>query len=211
MLITKILKSRRERNKYEIFIDDKPGLRVSESTVAKSGLYTGKALDERAIEQIVQADSRERAHQVAINFISYRPRSSKEIADKLVRKGFSHELALEVVDELKELNLLNDLQFARMFVRDKLLLKPMGKAMLRHKLLEKGIAFQLSERVLKEYVTEQSEQKAAKTLAERKMKMSRSRYSALDPLARQKRLIEYLLSHGFSQDVATKTVRSIIQ
>lgn len=211
MLITKILKCRRERNKYEIFIDDKPGLRVSESTLAKSGLYTGKALDERAIEQIVQADSRERAHQAAVNFISYRPRSSKEIVDKLVRKGFSHELALEVVDQLKELDLLNDLQFARMFVRDKLLGKPMGRAMLRRKLLEKGITFQLSERVLKEYVTEENEQDAAKSLAVRKMKISRSRFSALDPLAKQKRLIDYLLSRGFSQDIAYKTARSIIQ
>ena len=211
MLITKILKSRRERNKYEVFIDDKPGLRVSESTLAKSGLYTGKALDEQAIEQIIKADSRERARQVAVNFISYRPRSSKEILDKLARKEFSRELALEVVDQLKELNLLNDLQFARMFVRDKLLGKPMGKAMLRRKLLEKGIAFQMSERVLKEYVTEENEQEAAKTLAVRKMKMSRSRFSALDPLARQKRLIDYLLSRGFSHDIAYKTVRSIIQ
>jgi regulatory protein len=211
MLITKILKVRRERNKYEVFIDDKPGLRVSESTLAKSGLYTGKALDEKVIEQIVQADARERAYQVAVNFISYRPRSSKEILDKLARKDFSHELALEVVDKLKELNLLDDLQFARMFVRDKLRGKPMGRAMLRRKLLEKGIAFQLSEGVLKEYVTEENEREAARTLVERKMKMNRSRFSALDPLAKQKRLIDYLLSRGFSHDVATKTVRSIIQ
>jgi regulatory protein len=211
MLITKILKSRRERNKYEVFIDDKPGLCVSESTLAKSGLYTGKDLDEGAIERIVEADFRERAHQVAVNFISYRPRSSKEIVDKLARKGFSRDLALEVVDQLKELNLVNDLQFARMFVRDKLLGKPMGKAMLRRKLLEKGIAFQLSERVLKEYVTEENEQAAAKTLAVRKMRTSRARFSALDPLARQKRLIDYLLSRGFSHDIAYKTARSIVQ
>ena len=209
MLITKILKVRRERNKYEVFIDDKPGLRVSEATLAKSGLYTGKALDEKVIEQIVQADSHERAYQVAVNFISYRPRSSKEIVDKLARKGFTRELALEIVDQLKDLSLLNDLQFARMFVRDKLLGKPMGKAMLRRKLLEKGIAFQLSEKVLKEYVTEEKEQEAARTLAVHKL--NRSRFSALEPLARQKRLIDYLLSRGFSQDVATKTVRSIIQ
>jgi regulatory protein len=211
MLITKILKSRKERSKYEVFIDDKPGLRVSESTLAKSGLFTGKDLDEGDIEQILQADSRERAHQTAVNFISYRPRSSKEIVDKLSRKGFSHELAVEIIDKLKELNLLNDVQFARMFVRDKLLGKPMGRAMLRRKLLEKGIPFQLSEMVLKEYVTEENEQEAAKILALRKMKMSRSRFSTLDPRAKQKRLIDYLLSRGFSQDIAFKTARSIIQ
>jgi regulatory protein len=211
MLITKIVKSRRQRNSYEIFIDDKPGLKVSEGTLASAALFTGKTLDERSIEKIVQKDTRERAHQMAVNFISYRPRSSKEIVDKLTRQGFTHELALEVIDRLKELNLLDDLQFARMFVRDKLLGKPMGKALLRRKLMEKGIAFQLSERVLKEYVTEEKEQQAATALAVRKLKLSRSRLSALDPLARQKQLVDYLLSRGFSQDIAYKTARSVIE
>jgi regulatory protein len=210
MLITKILKSRRERNKYEIFIDDKPGLRVSESTLARSGLYTGKALDEHAIEKIVNADASERAHAVAVNFISYRPRSSKEIHDKLVRKGFTRELAIEVIDRLKELDLLDDLQFARMFVRDKLRGKPMGRAMLRRKLLEKGIAFTMTERVLKEYVSDENEQDAAHTLAARKMRTSRARFSALDPSAKQKKLVEYLLSRGFSQDIASRAARSVL-
>jgi regulatory protein len=208
MLITKILKKRRE---YEIFLDDKPGIRVSEGTLASAGLFTGKTMDERALEKITQSDSRERAHQLAVNFISYRPRSSKEITDRLTRKGFSAELTIEVIDRLRELHLLNDLEFARMYVRDKLQGKPMGKAMLRRKLLEKGIAFQTSESVLKEYVTDEDEQNAARALAERKLKVSRSKFSRLDPLARRKRLTDYLLSRGFSHDIASKTARMMIE
>jgi regulatory protein len=211
MLITKILKSRGARNTYEIFIDDRPGLRISETTLTSSGFFAGKDIDESTLEQAIQADARERAYQMAVNLISYRPRSSKEIIDKLTRKGFPHELALVVVDRLRELELLNDLNFARMFVRDKLLGKPMGKALLRRKLLEKGIAFQISERVLKEYVTEEDEQKAAEALATRKMRVSRTKFSALDPIARRKRLIDYLLSRGFSQDIAYKTARSMVE
>jgi regulatory protein len=211
MLITKILKVRRSRNMYEVFIDDKSAFRVSEATLTKSGLFTGKSVDERDVEQIVQADTRDRAQQIAVNLISYRPRSTREITDKLTHKGFSHEISLLVIAKLLELNLLDDVTFARMFVRDKLRGKPMGKAMLRRKLLEKGIAFQLSESVLKEYVTDEQEQEAATTLATRKLKLSRSRLSALDTATRQKRLIDYLLSRGFSREIANKTVRSIIQ
>jgi regulatory protein len=211
MLITKILKSRGARNTYEVFIDDRPGLRISETTLTSSGFYTGKVIDESTLDTAIQADARERAYQTAVNLISYRPRSSKEIIDKLTRKGFPHELALVVVDRLRELDLLNDLKFARMYVRDKLLGKPMGKALLRRKLIEKGIAFQISERVLKEYVTEEDEQRAAEALATRKMRVSRTRFSALDPIARRKRLIDYLLSRGFSQDIAYKTARSMVE
>ena len=211
MLVTKIQKIRRQRNRYEIFLDEKPAFQVSESVVAKAGLFTGKHLDEEAVEKIVTADSRERAHQIAVNFISYRPRSSKEIIDKLSRKGFAEDLIRAVVDKLRELLLINDLEFARMFVRDKLRGKPMGRALLRRKLHEKGISYQSAEHVLNECVTEESEQEAAKTLATRKLEMSRTRFSKLDPAVRQKRLADYLLNRGFSGEVAYKTARSIIR
>lgn len=211
MLVTKILKSRRERNKYEVFIDEQSAFQVSEAVVTKTGLYAGRRIDEKTVEEIVQADTFERAYQMAVNFISYRPRSSKEVIDRLVRKGFTQDLAHQITDRLREVKLLNDLEFARMFIRDKLRGKPMGKAMMRRKLLEKGISFQLTERIIKEYVTDESEQEAARALATRKLKISQSRFSGLDPSTRQKRLADYLLARGFSSEVAYKTVRSIIR
>ncbi len=211
MLVTKILKSRRERNKYEVFIDEQSAFRLSEAVVTKTGLYAGRRIDEKTVEEIVQADTFERAYQMAVNFISYRPRSSKEVIDRLVRKGFTQDLAHQITDRLREVRLLNDLEFGRMFIRDKLRGKPMGKAMMRRKLLEKGISFQLTERIIKEYVTDESEQEAARALATRKLKVSRSRFSGLDPSTRQKRLADYLLARGFSSEVAYKTVRSIIR
>jgi regulatory protein len=211
MLVTRILKVRRERNRFEVYLDDKPAFRVSETILGKHGLYKGQEIDEKTLEKVIEADTRELAHQTAVNFISYRPRSSKEVLDKLVRKGFSEVLAREVVDKLRELMLINDLEFARMFVRDKLRGKPLGKALLRKKLLEKGLSFQLAERILKEYITAENEQEAAQTLAERKFRMSRKRFSGLEPAVQQKRLADYLLNRGFSAEVAYKTVRSIIR
>ncbi|MGA3243356.1 MAG: RecX family transcriptional regulator [Bacteroidota bacterium] len=211
MLITRIQKCRRERNRYEVFVDENPAFRVSETLLAKTGLHNGKSIDQDTIDGIILADSRERAHQIAVNFISYRPRSSKEVTDKLTRKGFAADLVREAVERLRELMLINDLEFARMFIRDKLRGKPMGRALLRRKLLDKGISFQAAERVLKEYVTDESEQEAARALAARKLKMSRARFSDLEPAVRQKRLADYLLNRGFSTEVAYKIARSVIR
>ena len=53
MLITKILKSRRERNKYEIFIDDKPGLRDAGKWVPPGGhLDDGETLEDCARREL---------------------------------------------------------------------------------------------------------------------------------------------------------------
>ena len=211
MLITRIQKRRRERNRYEISLDDGPAFQVSETLLVKAGLHSGKTIDQETIDGLLLADSRERAHQLAINFISYRPRSSKEVTDRLVKKGFEAEVAQSVVERMRELGLLNDLEFARMFIRDKLLGKPMGRALLKRKLLEKGISFQASERVVKEYVSDESESDAANALATRKFKMSRARFSKLEPAVCQKKLADYLLNRGFSAEVAYKTARTIIR
>ncbi|MCX6133578.1 MAG: RecX family transcriptional regulator [Ignavibacteriales bacterium] len=211
MLITRIQKVRRARSRYEISLDEKPAFHVSESLLVKAGLFTGKSIDQGEIDKLLLADACERANQIAVNFISYRPRSSKEVTDKLVRKGFTEDIVHAVVEHLREIFLINDLEFARMFVRDKLRGKPVGRALLRRKLMEKGISFQATERVIKEYVTDENEQEAARTLATRKLKMSGARFSDLEPAVRQKRLADYLLNRGFSTEVAYKTARSILR
>jgi len=209
VLITKIVKSRKERNSYVVFIDEAPAFEVNDEVLTKFGLLTGKHIDESMVAEIAAAEAFSRARKIALNFISYRPRSSKEILIKLTHKGFSPDLANRVVHHLREVNLVSDLEFARMLVRDKLRGKPMGKAMIRRKLLEKGISFQIIERVLKEYISEEDEQEAATRLAAKKLKLSRSRFAGLDSAKQQKRLMDYLLSRGFSTEVALKTVRVI--
>lgn len=209
MLITKIQRSRRERSRYDVYIDEKPALRVSETILVKSGIFAGGEIDQATVDALSAAERRESAYQQALSFISYRPRSSKEVLDKLVRKCFERDLAHHVVDLLKDQRFLNDIEFARMYVRDRLKGKPMGKALLRKKLMEKGISFQLSERVLKEYVTEADEEAAAKTLLTRKLRASAARFSKMDALTRQKRLMEYLVQRGFSFEIASRTARSV--
>jgi regulatory protein len=209
MLITKIQRCRRERDRYDVYIDERPALRVSETFLVKSGLAAGGEIDQDTFDRLSAAEERECAYRNALNFVSYRPRSSKEVLDKLAKKSCERDLAIQIVDLLKDQHLLNDVEFARMYVRDRLKGKPMGKALLRKKLMEKGISFQLSERVLREYVTEEDEEAAAKTLVTRKMKSGASRFSKMDPLARQKRLLAYLLQRGFSFEIASKTARSL--
>lgn len=209
MLITKIVKSRKGRDSYAVYLDEALAFHASESILMRFGLRRGMQLDQESVEEVALASSVEEARAIAINLISYRPRSSKELNDKLKQKGFSAEVACGAIRHLQDINLLNDLEFARMLVRDKLRGKPMGRAMVRRKLLEKGIAFQIVERVLKEYISEDDEREAAARLAARKLKLSRSRFADLDTSRRRKRMMDYLLGRGFSTDVALKTVRTV--
>ncbi len=191
-------------------MDDVFGFDVSDEVLLKFGLGIGDKLDEQTVEKIATAEAMHRAHTIAVNYLSYRPRSSREVVDHLKKKGFAAELANKIVQHLAKQELVNDVEFARMFVRDKLKRKPIGKALMRRHLLEKGIPLHTIERVLKEYISEEDQQEAAAQLAAKRLQLAAASFAKLNPEKRKKRLLDYLLRRGFSSEIAIKTVRSVL-
>lgn len=209
MIITKIIRHKKQKNSYAVYVDEAFAFYLSDDVVLKFGLLTGKRIDEKTVELIASAEALDRAKKIALNFLSYRPRSSKEVIDRLRRKGFATDLAKKVVQHFQSLHMMDDTEFARMYIRDKLKGKPMGKVLMRHHLLEKGVAPQIIERALREYISEEEQQEAASQLAAKRLRLSGERLAKLDPARRRKRLTDYLLRRGFSSEVASKAVSSL--
>jgi regulatory protein len=193
-----------------VHLDGVPALEVSDWTIGKCGLRTGDDLDEQRIDKIKTTEAETQAKNIAINFLSYRQRSSKEIIDHLTKKGFARTCAEEVTCQLQSARMVNDLEFAYAFVRDRLKRKPTGHALLRMQLLAKGIASSMADTVLAELISPQSQQVSALQAAKRKIRLIR--YSKRDPdeEKRKKRLLDFLLRRGFSYEIAFKTVRTTL-
>ncbi len=209
MTITKITRKKQKRPLYAVYVDGALAFEVSDDTLVKFALGVGETLDDAKVEQIVTGEAQHRALQIAINYVSYRPRSTREIIDHLRRKSFSGELARKVTQHLQKKNLVDDVSFAHMFVRDRLKRKPTGTAMLRQQLLAKGIPPNVIERVLNELVNDEDQQRAAEELASKRLSHSSGTFARLDATKRKRRLFDYLLRRGFSTAIATKTVHTL--
>ncbi|MBI3004975.1 MAG: RecX family transcriptional regulator [Ignavibacteriales bacterium] len=210
MVVTKVLRQRGKAPRYSIFLDGKHAFDVSDMTLMKFGLTTGKTLQEEMVDKIKDADLFYRGQKVALNYISYRPRSSREVMVRLNEKGFPLGIAQRVVQHFQSVSLINDVEFAGMFVRDKLRAKLLGRALLRQQLSAKGMSRQIIDDVLEEYISDEDQQKAAVALANKRLNTARRSYFKLEPLKRKKRLMDFLLRRGFSTDVASKTVRKVL-
>jgi regulatory protein len=162
------------------------------------------------VERILVEEARFRALRLAMNYLSYRARSSREVARHLTRKGYSKDLSRSVAQHLEKSGMINDAEFAAMFVRDRIKRRPMGRALLRRALHEKGIAPQLVEQVLNAALSDATQQEAAKELASKRLRLHQSSFAKLDHAHKRKRLHEYLLRRGFSNDIALKTVRAVL-
>jgi regulatory protein len=209
LIITKIKRLRGRRQRYSIFLDGVPALELSDWTIGKCGLRTGDDLDEPAVDNIKSIEAETQAKSIAINYLSYRQRSAKEIIDHLTKKGFARECAQHVIHQLQSAGMVNDLEFARLFVRDRLKRRPTGQALLRMQLLAKGLTPAMADMVLAELITPQSQQISALQVAKRKIQLTR--YSKnLDEEKRKKRLLDFLLRRGFSYEIAIKTIHTTL-
>jgi regulatory protein len=75
----------------------------------------------------------------AIKFLSFRPRSEKEMRDFLKRKKTPDDILEKIITVLKEKKFLNDKDFTRLWVSQRTTLRPKSKGVIKMELLQKGI------------------------------------------------------------------------
>lgn len=208
MIITKFFRHRGRKPIYDVCLDDSRTIQLSDSTISTFGLRRGDEINDELLEKINTTEIEIQAKNVAINYLSYRPRSSREVIDHLTKKRFDRNSAERIVHDLQTTGLINDLEFARMFIRDRMKRKPIGQALLRQQLLTKGIAPDILDKLFVELISPQSQQTAALELAKRRMRLTHHSMSKLGMEKRKKRLADFLLRRGFSYEITMKTVRS---
>jgi len=109
------------------------------------------------IKKLMQIDELDKAYQKSIHFLKFRSRSCKEVKLFLKGKQISDETILKTIDRLKENGLLNDFEFASIWVKNRLRHRPRGIYALKYELKNKGV----SETIIEQAVLGVDEKKAA--------------------------------------------------
>ncbi len=146
----------------------------------------------------------EEAFKVSLRFIKYRPRSKKEVFDKLKRKGFSDDVIVEVVSFLEKKFFLDDEEFARLWVNERLLSKGLSLMKIKCELKLKGISEEIIQKVLSEIEVDELEN-AFNFLSKKFSRVMDKNF--LD----KERLLRKLVMKGFSYKVSEKAVNKFLE
>lgn len=138
-----------------------------------------------------------KAKDYAYRLLTYCQRSSKEMTQRLEKKGYSPRIIRKTIEYLSEIDYLNDENFARAWIQNKMQAAPVGWPLLRYQLRQKGITQKLTDKLFSEYAGRYDEVDAAKKLAVSR----RRRYKDLAPIKIKRRLYGYLRRRGFSQEI----------
>lgn len=155
-----------------------------------------------------QSEVYEKLIAAAIRFVSFRPRSEKEIRDFLSRKlAKSHTTAplviTHVLKRLTDLGYINDYEFSAWWVGQRTGRKPKGERVIRMELMRKGISPVVIDEVVGSIMKgERSEPSLAKAAIEKK----REGWKNLPLLEQKRKLADYLMRRGFSSDVVWSVI-----
>ena len=133
----------------------------------------------------------------ALRFISYRSRSEGEVRRRLSRR-FSTDDVERAVSYLKDRDLLNDLDFAVQWRRDRESHRPRSNRIVRYELLRMGVARDVVEEALAGYDEEGNARRAGA--------MAAPRLAGLEYDEFRKKLSGHLARRGFTREIAMRTV-----
>lgn len=125
--------------KYKLSFDDDTKIYVSENTIIKFNLIKKMELTKEKIKEIQFFEYKEQAFLKALNYLSYSPKTEKDIIDYLKTKEIPEEIIEQTTKRLKELNYINDKEYALLYIKDRFESRKKGPHYITRKLKEKNI------------------------------------------------------------------------
>lgn len=203
-LISAVRRDEKQKNRYHVYVDGTWAFSVHQDILVKYQLLKGTAIDPGLYEQVLQAEERHKAFRAAVRLLGRRPRTARQLEQYLTQKGFAPEVAGEVRMMCEQQGYMDDRDFARQWIDERLRSRPRGKYALRLELLRQGIDKEIVESAL-DALNQQQELAAA-----RRWLAKRLRKKTVPPTPSEtQKLLLALMRNGFSPDVVQAMRREL--
>lgn len=146
------------------------------------------------------------ARERAIFYLARFARTSKQVADYLARKQFTPDQIQDALSYLTEHRYLNDDSFAESFIRQKIDRRD-GPYKIKQMLFQKGIAPEISDRLIADLYPVEIQQENAALLMRQKLGLPGSA-AKLGHLQKEK-LFRFVASRGFNRYVIIQAFKSL--
>lgn len=194
--ITALVVQKRNPSRVNLHLDGEFAFGLAR--IVAAWLRVGQELSDEKIEQLQVEDSRERAFQQAMLFLSYRARSESEIRQNLRKHEIPEPVIEQTLDRLRQDGLANDSQFAQAWVENRSVFRPRSRRMMAMELRQKG----LNDEAVSSAVANVDDEALAYDAAQKRV----ARYKSLEWNEFRKKLSDFLARRGFSYSVIAPVV-----
>lgn len=188
MKVTAITQQIKNLSRFSVFLDNEYSFSLSQEDLLEAGLRIGDHLDAQQVARFKKMSEDGKLYDRLLGLLAARPRSRGELENYLDRKKTDNHTKNELLGKLEAVNLINDEDFARRWVENRRLLKPISRRKLRQELLQKRIDVRTIDKVIHE--DEADELTVLRELVHKKRGLSKFKHD-------QQKLMQYLARQGF--------------
>lgn len=171
------------------------------AAITAVSLRVGQTLTQDQIDHLKGSDLEEKAKEVALRFIEYRPRSTAETRQHLLKKEYPEDVVERVIERLATVELLNDAAFARYWVEQRQTFKPRSQLAIQQELRQKGLDRQTIDAALETVDESAAAAKAAEAKARRWQNLPQEEFF--------KKVGSFLQRRGFSYEIVKEVTNSL--
>lgn len=135
------------KDKYKVYFENEE-LTLYEDVILKYNLISKKNIDLDLLDKVLESNKYYEMYNLALNYISFKMRSSSEIREYLIKKDASNEIIDNIIHDLYNKNVLNDKLYITSFINDSINLKDIGPLKIKNELIKKGF----DENIIDEYL-----------------------------------------------------------
>ena len=205
-IITKIEVGKRNKERVNIYIDEEYAFSISAELIYKENIKVKDKIDVDSLKKLADEDNYIKCKNTALKTIERTYKSEKELAQKLALKGYDDHIINRTINFMKEYNLLNDNNYATMYVKDKS--RNIGKKKIKYSLLQKGIDEEIIESEL-EKINNDEVKAIVYEMALKKYKVFSKREN--DNYKLTQKLYRFLMGKGYDYDLIKYVVKSIVK
>ncbi len=196
--ITQIAMQKHSAKHCNIYLDNCFFCSLRLETVILNKLKVGQLIEEKTLAEMQIESEYTHALDRAMTYLSGSVKTKKQVKDYLVKKGYTEELVLKVLEKLEDYRFLNDTAYAERYTEIASCQK--GKYLIERELKAKGIDEQTAKKVLEDFA---DDQEVALSIAQKAIKGKEINKENLSKVYRK------LLSKGFSYETCTSVIDQI--
>ena len=159
---------------------------------------------ERVVKDVER--SRERTMNRAVKLLAAKPRSVRELRERLLEKLWTNEEIVDgVIEKLKDYKYLDDEQFARDLAVSKLRQKPQGKRRLQQSMSQKKLDKEIVDQAISEAFEKRPEEDLIDQAIAKRLRLKGRPETREDA----KKFYDHLLRQGFGYDLIRERMSAV--
>ena len=199
--ITDLTVQKRKNTRVNVFVDGRFMFAITQAAAWEANLAIGQEISRDNLQKLSENGALDISMSKAMHYLAARPRSEKELRDRLMKHKIEDSIIQKTVERLRARGLLNDQVFTRYWIDQRVTFKPRSSLLLEMELRGKGI----DPDIISEATSNLDDKTEAFKAAQRKAKtILRNDYNRF-----YKKLMTHLRTRGFGYSTTSEAIKAV--